>query len=192
MEMLRPGAEQLAGEKIRPLKRVEYDKLVAEGCFDEERVELLFGVVVEMAPPDPEHGESVSLVAEILTRQIGSRARVRNQSPFAATDDSEPQPDVFLIPNEPYWHKHPDRAFLVVEVARSSLRRDYAKRAIYADATVDEYWIVDHHADCVEVYREARDGEWQTKTTHGRGEVLRPLAFPDLTISIDEILPPKP
>lgn len=192
MQMLPRGAEQLAGEKIRPLKRVEYDKLVAEGCFDDERLELLFGVVVEMSPPDPEHGESVHRVLSVLLSQIGDRANVRSQLPLAATDDSEPQPDVFVVPNGNYWHAHPDRAHLVVEVARSSLQRDYAKRAIYANATVDEHWIVNHHADCVEVYRDARNGEWQTKITHGRGEVLSPLAFPDVAIAIDEILPPRP
>src|SRR5690606_39723225 len=110
MQMLPRGAEQLAGEKIRPLKRVEYDKLVAEGCFDDERLELLFGVVVEMSPPDPEHGESVHRVLSVLLSQIGDRANVRSQLPLAATDDSEPQPDVFVVPNGNYWHAHPDRA----------------------------------------------------------------------------------
>lgn len=188
----REAKEVLAEGGFRGLKRKEFDALVAQGCFDEERVELLFGMVVELAPPDPEHGESVNLIAELLTNQIGARARVRTQSPFAATDVSEPQPDVFLIPQQRYWREHPNRAYLVVEVSRSSLRRDRIKRAIYADATVDEYWIVNHHTECVEVYRGARDGEWATKTTHGRGEVLSPLAFPDVEIPIDEILPPKP
>ena len=176
---------------FRGLKRIEYDKLVADGFFEDKRVELLFGMVVEMAPPDPEHGESISHVLRVLFKQVGERANVRCQMSFAATDDSEPQPDVFVVPNDDYWHKHPDQAHLVVEVARSSVRRDRAKRTIYANAAVEEYWIVNHHAACVEVYREPRDGEWQTKTTHGRGELLSPLAFPDVRIPIDEILPPR-
>jgi hypothetical protein len=45
----------LAPERVRPLKRVEYERLVAEGAFDEERVELLGGVIVEMSPQDPRH-----------------------------------------------------------------------------------------------------------------------------------------
>lgn len=192
MVMLPRGAEQILGEAIRPLKRVEFDKLVAEGCFENERVELLFGMVVQVSPPDPEHGESLVRLARMLARQLGDRAVVREQLPLAATEDSEPQPDVYVIPNGDYWHEHPSHAHLVVEVSRSSLRRDRAKRTIYAAATVDEYWIVNHNTDSVEVYRDARDGEWQTKTTHGRGDVLSPLAFPDVKIPIDEILPPKP
>ncbi len=192
MEMSRPAAEELfLNDGIRPLKRTEFDKLVAEGCFDDERVELLFGMVVEMSPPDPEHGESLFRLAEMLSKQVGTRAIVRNQLPFAATENSEPQPDIYVIPYGDYWHEHPTRSLLVVEVSRSSLRRDRAKQAIYADASVDEYWIVNHKKNCVEVYRDARDGEWLTKTTHGRGEVLTLLAFPDVKIPIDEILPPK-
>lgn len=42
----------------RPLKRVEYDRLVAEGYFDDEKVELLFGMVVPMVPIDPAHDTS--------------------------------------------------------------------------------------------------------------------------------------
>jgi Uma2 family endonuclease len=192
MVMLPRGAEEILGEAIRPLKRVEFDKLVAEGFFENERVELLFGMVVQVAPPDPEHGESLFRLAKMLAKQLGDRAVVRDQLPLAATEDSEPQPDVYVIPTGDYWHEHPSHAHLVVEVSRSSLRRDRAKRTIYAAAMVEEYWIVNHNGDCVEVYRDARDGEWQTKTTHRRGDVLSPRAFPDVRIPIDEILPPKP
>ena len=44
-----------AAEKIRPLRRVEYDKLVALGVFEGERIELIDGVLLQMSPigPDP-------------------------------------------------------------------------------------------------------------------------------------------
>lgn len=42
-------------EKPRPLKRAEYDKLVAMGAFEDERVELLYGTLVVMSPQDPRH-----------------------------------------------------------------------------------------------------------------------------------------
>src|SRR5688572_15433150 len=113
--MLPPGAEEIAQtEQIRPLKRVEFDKLAAEGFFDEEQVELLFGMVVAMAPIDPEHNESVDMVFKQLYEHIGKRARVRTQSSFAASEDSEPLPDVFVVPNDDYWHKHPDHSYLIV------------------------------------------------------------------------------
>jgi Uma2 family endonuclease len=176
---------------IRPLKRVEYERLAADGCFEDEKVELLFGVVVPMAPIDPSHSESTEVIGEVLRRKLGDRARVRSQNPFAASDISEPEPDVFVVPNGDYWREHPARAFLVVEVARSSLPRDRGpKLALYALAEVDEYWIVNHVEGVVEVYRDRHAGEWRRKSTHQRGETIAMVAFPDVEVAVSEVLPP--
>lgn len=193
MEMLSPEAETMleaANARLRPLKRVEYERLVTEGFFEDEKVELLFGMVVEMAPIDPAHCESVARIHEMLLEQLKPRARVLSQASFAASDESEPEPDVYVVPSGTYWSAHPQRAFLIVEVARSSLRRDRAKRLVYGRADVDEYWIVNHVDGCVEVYRDRRGGTWHSVTTHVRGEVLSLVAFPDVRVPVDEILPP--
>lgn len=194
MEVMTPEAEivlEAAGYAPRPMKRVEYDHLVAQGFLEDEKVELLFGQVVPMVPIDPAHIESVDIVHRTLMLRLVDRARVRCQAPFAATDDSEPEPDVYVVPEGDYWREHPARAFLVVEVSRSSLRRDRAKRLLYAIAEVDEYWIVNHPERCVEVYRDRRDGVWQSLTMYQRGQTVSPLAFPDVAIAVDDILPPE-
>lgn len=182
----------LISNPIRPLKRVEYEKLAADGCFLNERVELLFGMVVEMSPIDPAHRESVRRIDAILQRMLGDRAHVTCQGPFAATDDSEPEPDIYVSPVGDYWRAHPSRALLVVEVARSSLRQDRGPKALlYSISEVDEYWIVNHVDACVEVYRGRQlDGSWTSCTTHGRSETIAMLAFPDVALAIAEILPP--
>jgi Uma2 family endonuclease len=184
-------AEILATEPIRPLKRVEYETLAAAGCFDDEKVELLFGVVVEMTPIDTTHVASVYHVRRTIERGLADRARVMSQSPFAASDDSMPEPDVFVVPNADYWNEHPTSALLVVEVARTSLRRDRGVKAmLYATCAVDEYWIVDVAGGVVEVYRDRHQGAWRTKTTHARGETIAMRAFPDVVVAVAEILPP--
>lgn len=191
MTMSTPETIIRANAPIRPLKRVEYERLAADGCFEDERVELLFGVVVPMSPIDPPHSESTEVIRETLRRKLGDRARVRSQNPFAASDISEPEPDVFVVPNRDYWREHPTRAFLIVEVARSSLLRDRgAKLALYGLAEVDEYWIVNHVDGVVEVYRDRHAGEWRSQSTHGRGDTIAMLAFPDVEVAVSEILPP--
>lgn len=193
MSMSTPEAIIRANEPIRPLKRVEYERLAAEGCFADERVELLFGVVVPMTPIDPEHAESTEVLAELLRSRLRGRARVRSQNPFAASDISEPEPDVIVVPNRDYWHEHPASAYLVVEVARASLRRDKGPKAVlYGQAQVDEYWIVNHEDGVLEVYRDPHAGEWRTRSTHARGEVIAMSAFPDVEIAVADILPPRP
>ncbi|MBA2538919.1 MAG: Uma2 family endonuclease [Deltaproteobacteria bacterium] len=176
---------------VRPLKRVEYELLAAEGYFHDEAVELLFGVVVPMSPTDPAHGTSTHRLAERLRDTVGKRAQVRVENPLAASEISEPQPDIIVIPDLDYWREHPSKAFLVVEVSRSSLRKDKGpKAALYGLAAVEEYWIVNHVEEVVEVYRDRHEGEWRQRTTHQRGDIIKMVAFPDVEIAVSEILPP--
>jgi len=183
----------IAGETIRPMKRVEYESLAAQGYFDDEHVELLFGMVVQMPPADPAHPKAVTRVAERLTLALAGRAEVRVQCPYAASDWSEPEPDVFVVPLNDDWANHPDHAYLVVEIARSSLRRDRGPKAqLYATANVAEYWIVDHVHEQVEVFRDPHEGGWRTCSIHKRGETITALRFPDVAIAVTDVLPPVP
>ena len=191
IEMNPPDTSLLASERIRPLKRVEFDRLVADGCFDEEDVELLFGVVVERPHRDPAHDTSISRLQKTLFQQIGERAEVRNQSAFAASEISEPVPDLMVIPNANYWTELPSRALLAIEVANSSIARDRRVKAkLYATSEVEEYWIVDLAHRVVEVRRDPVDGEWTSLQTYRRGERFTMKAFADVTIEVSDVVPP--
>jgi Uma2 family endonuclease len=190
MPMSTPETIIRANEPIRPLKRIEYESLAAKGFFDQERVELLFGVVVPMTPIDQAHVMSTYRVRRALEAGLGDRAMVLEGSPFAASEISEPEPDLVVVPPG-NWQDHASRAYLVVEVSRSSLRRDRGpKTLLYGLAEVDEYWIVDHVHGVVEVHRDRQDGRWQTVTKHHRGETIAPLAFVDVGVAVADILPP--
>lgn len=192
MEMLSPDADLLQSEPIRPLKRVEFERLAAEGFFDDERVELLFGVVVMLPRTDPSHDAAIHAVRRLLERGIGDRARVQCQASFAASDISQPLPDVFVVPNgRDVWREHATSAHLVIEVSNTSLRKDRVVKArLYALAEVEEYWVIDLGRGRVEVHRDRDAGAWKNKTTHGRGETIAPRAFPDVAIAVSEIVPP--
>jgi len=151
----------------------------------------LFGLVVPMAPIDPPHAESTDDVRDTLSRALGHRARVMSQRPFAASEISEPQPDVFVVPTGVYRTEHPTRAYLVVEVSHSSLSRDRGPKAkLYGMSEVDEYWIINLVKDVVEVYRDPKGGAWQTKLVYLRGGMLSMAAIPDVEIAVSDLLPP--
>ncbi len=184
-------ARAIEHQPIRGLKRAEYHQLGELGAFRDERVELVFGQVVEMSPIDPSHDESVTRINKHLTIALGDRAVVRCQSSFAASDDSEPVPDFVITAPGAYWQDHPSRAFLLIEVARSSLRYDRGEKALlYGISQVDEYWVVDLENGLVEVRRDRHDGEWRSLQTFHRGDTLAMQMFPDVTIAVAEILPP--
>lgn len=179
----------LAPERVRPLKRTEYETMVVAGLFEDERVELLEGVIVEMSPQSPGHAAAIQRLDRVLQRLIGDRASIRVQMPFAAGDLSLPEPDVAVVPRGDYETAHPAQALLVIEVADSSLRKDRRlKVEIHARAGVPEYWVVGLVDGLVEVYTEPADGAYRRVTPARRGDRIRPAAFPDIAIAVDDIL----
>jgi Uma2 family endonuclease len=179
---------QIAPESPRPLTRVEFDRLVALGFFEDENVELLYGVLVQMTPQDPPHSSVVQRLTTLLVPPLVGRAEVRIQLPFAASDDSEPEPDVAIVPAGDYRARHPHEAWLVIEVAHSSHRKDRSvKSRLYAECEVAEYWIVDVAARAVEVYTEPNDGNYKTTVVRRSGDELAPGRFPDLILRVDDL-----
>ena len=177
--------------RIRPLRRAEYDRLVRVGVFEDERIELLRGALVEMTPQGAPHADCAALLARMLILGLGEHASVRAHSPFAASDDSEPEPDVAVYPPRRYADGHPQTAHLLIEVADSSLRKDRGiKSEIYAEAGVPEYWIVDVVRGVVEVRTAPVDGHYTRMTTYRRGESVALAAFPDVSLALDDFLPP--
>lgn len=177
---------------IRPLRRVEFDRMVQSGVFDEdEHIELLAGALVAMSPQGFLHSECSGELMTLLIKRLGDRAAVRAHSPFAAGEYSQPEPDVAIYPPRRHVRSHPDEALLIVEVADSSLRRDRGlKSEIYAEAGVPEYWIVDLAHGTVEVRTAPQDGHYGRTVTYGRGERIALAAFPEVALATDEFLPP--
>ena len=176
-------------EKSRPIKRVEYEKMVAMGLFGDERVELLYGVIVEMPPKGPPHDSAIQRLTKRLVAAIGDRADVRVQSAFAASDGSEPEPDLAIVPAGGYREKHPDQAFLVIEVADSSLAIDRGTKAqLYAESGVPEYWVVNVRDAIVEVHTEIVRGVYTHVTPYRAGARVALSTFPDVVLEVADIL----
>jgi Uma2 family endonuclease len=184
--MLDPGL--LAGEKQRRLKRSEYQELARLGAFEDERVELLYGVIVEMTSGDPEHAHPIQELSQLLIRQLFGRAIVRVQLDYLASGESEPVPDIAVVPLDNYRHAHPERAHCIIEVAYSSVRKDrLVKAPLYAASNVAEYWIVNVNESCIEVFRDSDGAKYRSERRYGHGENVSLEAFPDVTVSVSEL-----
>lgn len=177
------------GAPARRMSRAEYDRLVELGFFERERVELIHGMVVRMSPIGPPHSEVVARLTKLFVRALGDRAGVRIQLPIVAWDESEPEPDVAIVPERSYAAAHPEEAFLVIEVAETSLDYDRATKApLYASSRVAEYWIVDVTGKMIEVYTKADNGRFTSVQRFGLGDVVRVVAFPDVTIAVRDLV----
>src|SRR6478735_1671847 len=106
-------ATAAAAEVIRPLRRVEYDQLIALGAFEDEKIELLDGEMVAMSPIGTDHDSVVQKLNELLVLALHGRAWVRCQSSFAASELSEPEPDFTVVRRGDYLDEHSTEAYLM-------------------------------------------------------------------------------
>jgi Uma2 family endonuclease len=178
----------LAHARPRRLSRSEYERLVQHGLFEDEKVELIRGIVVEMAPSGSRHADPIDVLNRHLVRGVGDRAVVRVQQPFAASNDSEPEPDLALVPPRRYADRHPDEAFLIIEVAETSLDHDRETKApLYAASGVPEYWIVDVNGRCIEVHDQVGPQGYGRRRRVTAGDRMAPSAFPDIELSVADL-----
>lgn len=172
----------------------EYYGLVERGVLGEDdRVELLDGVIVAGEPQNPPHASGVWRVQRLLERMLGDRAIVRVQLDYVAGPRSAPEPDIAVVPFVPdgYATAHPSRAFAVFEIADSSLLQDrLTKGPIYAKNGVPQYVVVNLRDRCVENHTRpsAARRRYLARTVLGRGETLRLVEFPDVTLAVDALL----
>lgn len=181
----------VAISEARRLTREEYERLVEEGFFDPDaRIELVHGRLVEMTPHTSFHAVGVNLAQVVVGRVFGEGFTVRVQLPLAIDPDSEPEPDVAVVPGNPqdYSFSHPTSAILVVEVAESSMKIDREKAEIYARAGIPEYWILNLRRRQLEVHRNPEYGAYASKTILREPGFVSPLNREE-RIAVADLLP---
>jgi Uma2 family endonuclease len=182
--------DQIQALPTRPIHRAEYQLLAMQGAFVDEKVELLDGQIVYAAEEGPSHAAVCARLTRILVEGIpGAVGEVRVGNPFALSDLSLPEPD--LLVTEPRYStraEHPAIATLVIEVADSSRSRDLGlKTALYAAASVPEYWVVDLVRALVVVHRDPDGLTFRTITSHDSGTVT-PMHHPEATVDVATLL----
>ena len=170
-----------------------YERLVENGGFDGLRVELIRGHILDkVSPQGSPHSTAVQAVTEELREAFGEGVTVRTQLPLRALYDSEPEPDVAVVPGSfrDYTREHPSSALLVVEVAQTSLESDRSKKIpVYAASGFPEYWIVNLRDMCLEVYRDPQGDTYLNQTTLGVDDTVSPLTRSTVSISVADLLP---
>lgn len=187
-----------AAVQTRLWSREEYERLIAGGMFHpEERLELIEGEILQMSPQGSTHATAVILVENTLRKVFGSKYVVRVQMPLALGPNSEPEPDLAVVPGSPrdYRDEHPQTAELVVEVADTTLTYDRSKKSIiYARAGIQEYWILNLIERQLEVYRQPRSEPSSTPLYKDHliitaTESLSPLHFSQDSFLVTDLLP---
>lgn len=168
-----------------------YHAAIDAGLFDDQPVELLQGDIVVMTPEREPHACYSSDTAEYLRRELGDRAAIREVKPVTLPNASEPVPDIVVVqpPLRRYLdhHPHPEEIFWLIEYSNTTLAKDLgAKKQVYAEAQIQEYWVVDLKNARLQVFRDLTADSYQTELTL-KTSTVSPLSFPDRGIEVQRL-----
>lgn len=177
----------------------DYYKMAEAGLFDQRRVELIDGEIIEMSPQRNDHTAAVSLLAYALESAFPrNEFWIRTQAPLQLGPGNDPEPDIAVVRGSARTIKsHPTSALLVVEVSDTTLRYDQTiKASLYASYGIQDYWIVNLPAKTLNVYRgpvvddTQRFGfRYQSVQALNADAAIHALAAPSVAIRVSDILP---
>lgn len=173
----------------------EFYRMTAAGIFTEDdRVELIEGEIIEMAPVGSAHAACVSRLNRIFNRALGDTVIITVQNPVRLNDLSEPLPDIALLnPRDDFYADHhpaPEDILLVVEVADTSLAYDRdIKIPLYAKSAVPEVWLVDLQHSTIACYTHPGEDAYQNHRVFGRDETIAAwmISWDTLKYPLDDI-----
>jgi len=172
----------------------EYDRMVRKGAFDvlDRRIEFIRGELREMNPAGPVHDDLIGYLTR-WSASVTSAASVaiRVQSGLDLPEqESRPEPDLLWVKARRYLDRHPraSEVLLAIEVAESSLPSDLTeKAALYAEAGILEYWIVDATANRVQTFAEPLDGVYQSLQRFEPGQTVSPRCSPQAGLDVADL-----
>lgn len=178
----------------------QYHAMAKAGVFaNDERVELLEGLLVHKMTKNPPHVRALKHLCNLLSSMLAEDWHVATQDPISL-DTSEPEPDLAVIrgteDDYPDSHPRPGDCGLVVEVSDTTLHTDRVdKKTLYARNGIVEYWIVNLIEDQIEVYTQptgpAEVPDYRSRTDFKRGDAI-PVSLDRTetgTISVADVLP---
>lgn len=184
-------AAVLAGARLFNVD--EYLDMEKAGILHEDdRIELMDGMIITMAPIGNYHVFGTGWITMLLAPALVGRALVLVQCPIYLNDRSAPQPDFAVVRlfTSPF-RSYPNDVYFVIEVADSSLRYDSGpKLARYAAAGIPEVWVANLRAREVTVYTNPSGPEYASVNVYRPGDSNSPGAFPDVAVAVDEFMPP--
>ncbi|MCY4366421.1 MAG: Uma2 family endonuclease [Chloroflexi bacterium] len=184
--------------KTRKFTVGEYYRMAEVGILHpDERVELICGEIVLMAPIGNPHATGVRRIERFFSRALGDAVTISGQNPVLVGEHSTPQPDiaVLLFREDDYSGKSPssEDVLLLVEVSDSTLAYDReVKLSLYAQASIPETWIMNLVDDCIESFTEPGPDGYSRNTVYRRGDRIAPSTVADVEFEVEDLLPPVP
>lgn len=175
--------------QVYPVSVEFYHQAGALGMLGED-VELLDGIIVKKMAKSPLHEGLVRRLIRLLQGLLPAGCFVVKEGPLTCAR-SEPEPDVAVIQgDEDDLRAHPNTALLIIEVAITTEERDRRKAAIYAEAGVQEYWLVEPESRRLTVFRQPQGAAYTETREYPPDEAATSAVIPGFSFSLAELLKP--
>ena len=176
-----------ARARVSPITVAQYHEF-PEFNENGNRTELIRGIVFEKMSKSPLHSAVASALFDLLRTFVPPGFWLRKEEPLTLVD-SEPEPDLSLVRGNrsEFRIRHPSTAALVVEIAISSLSLDREKATMYAQAGVEEYWIVRPVEGHIEVYRRPESGTYLDRSIASGDTSIQCLTMPGVEVRLGEL-----
>ena len=166
------------------------------GVFCEnDRVELVDGEIIEMAPIGSYHNSCVTTLTHIFVRAVPEGVRVRVQGAVQMDESTMFQPDLAILrPREDdYFESNPtpEDVLLIIEVSDSTTAYDRnVKIPKYAQAGVPEVWQVNLPHGFIDrfVDPDPETGTYRSVMRHSRGQRIVPAQRRDVAVEVSDVL----
>ena len=104
----------------------EYHRMAEAGVLKEDdRLELIEGDIIEMAPIGSRHAACVKRLASLISSIPSGYTLIGVQDPVQLSESCEPQPDISVLqPRSDFYataHPQPEDILLLIEVSDTSL-----------------------------------------------------------------------
>ena len=179
--------------KRRQITVDEYYRMGEVGLIGpDERVELIEGEIIDMAPIGSDHASFVIQLTNLLVKAVQDKAIVSVQNPVRLSNRSEPEPDFAILrPRADFYRKQLPTAadaLLIVEVSNTSERYDREiKLPLYAAHSVPEVWVISIEQQSLTVYRTPTGDRYQhEQTTDAPGRVTL-FALPEASVDLSTL-----
>ena len=171
----------------------EYYRMAEAGILGEDdRVELIDGEIIDMAPIGESHAATVGRLTQTLVLAFGKGGNVWPQNPVRIDRLNEPKPDIAMLrPRADFYETtkpQPADVLLLIEVADSSLAYDRTvKLPLYARSGIGEVWIVDLKRRVVDAYRQPGSEGYANTIAYRPGDAITLALAPEITLEVTEI-----
>ena len=172
----------------------EYHKMIDAGVFSgTPNFELIEGEIVKKMVQGDYHISCVNRLTRLFSLNTSDEFILSVQNAVIISNISEPEPDIALLKfREDFYASGKAEAedvFLLVEVSDSTLKYDREVKArLYAEAGIEEVWIVNLPRKVLEVYTEPKNGKYKTVKKHNKTKSVSPKSLPKIKLRVSDII----